>query len=202
MTDSGRASKRIKKVRLHYVLSLQQWIALYSVTNSFVFTILALNSLFVGYYVVLLVPNDPFCCYFQELEKFTADAASDGLAVEVVSNDIWMVSFVGAEGTLYAQEKYTLRVRFTNDYPMDSPEVVFVGRPPVHPHIYGNGHICLNILGEDWSPALTVRSVCLSVLSMMSSATEKKPPPDNDRYTMSMRNNPKQTRFAYHDDKV
>lgn len=85
---------------------------------------------------------------------------------------------------------------------MDSPEVVFIPPAPVHPHIYTNGHICLNILADDWSPALTVKSIVLSILSMMSSATEKVLPPDNERYTRIGNRNPKETHFVFHDDKV
>lgn len=85
---------------------------------------------------------------------------------------------------------------------MESPEVVFLLPSPIHPHIYSNGHICLNILGEDWSPALTAKSVCLSILSMMSSANIKEPPIDNDSYSRSKTSNPKSTRFHYHDDNV
>ena len=88
---------------------------------------------------------------------------------------------------------------------MESPQVVFM-QPhiPVHPHVYSNGHICLNILGDDWSPALTVKSICLSILSMLSSATFKSPPPDNLAYSARKGNdsNPKNTRFIYHDDDV
>ena len=77
---------------------------------------------------------------------------------------------------------------------------MFLPPAPIHPHIYSNGHICLNILYEDWSPALTVeflhyllkafanyslkvRSICISILSMLSSANEKVPPKDDYRYT-------------------
>ncbi len=143
------------------------------------------------------------CFYFvhQEVEKFREDS-SDGLSLEVLTENIWQVSFTGAPGTLYDGESYTLRIRFNEDYPMDSPEVVFLNQAPIHSHIYSNGHICLNILGDDWSPALTVKSICLSILSMMSSATEKVRPRDNDRYVSIPRSNPKNTRFVYHDDNV
>ena len=126
----------------------------------------------------------------------------DGFHLDVVSNNTWRVTFTGAQNTLYAGEAYTLNIRFTEDYPMDSPEVVFVPPAPVHSHIYSNGHICLNILGDDWSPALTVKSICLSILSMLSSATNKEPPADNDRYVRAPRSGPKGTKFFYHDDQV
>jgi ubiquitin-conjugating enzyme E2 W len=85
---------------------------------------------------------------------------------------------------------------------MDSPEVVFLLPAPMHPHVYSNGHICLNILGDDWSPALTVKSICISIISMLSSATEKGRPPDDVRYSNFSSHGPKNTKFIYHDDKV
>lgn len=88
----------------------------------------------------------------------------------------WTVQMDGAKGTLYEGERFQLQFKFSSKYPFDSPEVTFVGNNiPVHPHIYSNGHICLSILTDDWSPALSVQSVCLSIVSMLSSCKEKVP---------------------------
>ncbi|KAI5694869.1 hypothetical protein M8J75_007073 [Diaphorina citri] len=84
-----------------------------------------------------------------------------------------------------------------------TPVVTFVGNNiPVHPHVYSNGHICLSILTDDWSPALSVQSVCLSIVSMLSSCKEKKRPPDNTFYVRTCNKNPKKTKWWYHDDSV
>lgn len=116
----------------------------------------------------------------------------------------WLIELTGADGTLYHNEKFTLRFRFTKSYPLDSPEVVFLGRPPIHPHIYSNGHICLSILYDDWSPALTVEKICYSIQSMMSSSPKKQKPPDDRVYTSLCREgvSPKEMQWAFHDDKA
>lgn len=114
----------------------------------------------------------------------------------------WIVHMDGAKGTLYEGERFQLQFKFSSKYPFDSPEVTFIGNVPVHPHIYSNGHICLSILTDDWSPALSVQSVCLSIVSMLSSCKEKKRPPDNFYYVKTCNHNPKKTKWWYHDDTV
>jgi len=115
----------------------------------------------------------------------------------------WRVALDGPSDTLYDSERFSLSFKFGPKYPFDSPEVVFVGdNIPVHPHVYSNGHICLSILTEDWSPALSVQAVCLSVISMLASAKEKKRPPDNSFYVKTCHKNPKKTRWWYHDNNV
>ncbi|XP_059615299.1 ubiquitin-conjugating enzyme E2 W isoform X1 [Phlebotomus argentipes] len=115
----------------------------------------------------------------------------------------WIIHMQGVEGTLYEGEHFELLFKFNNKYPFDSPEVTFVGSNiPIHPHVYSNGHICLSILTDDWSPALSVQSVCLSISSMLSSCQEKKRPPDNTLYVKTCNKNPKKTKWWYHDDSV
>lgn len=120
-----------------------------------------------------------------------------------VQNSItqWIVDMEGAPGTLYEGEKFQLLFKFSSRYPFDSPQVMFTGENiPIHPHVYSNGHICLSILTEDWSPALSVQSVCLSIISMLSSCKEKRRPPDNSFYVRTCNKNPKKTKWWYHDD--
>jgi len=114
----------------------------------------------------------------------------------------WIVTVKGADGTFYAGETFRLQFTFSNEYPIESPEVVFLHPPPTHPHIYTNGHICLSILYDGWSPALRVDTVCMSILSMLSSAESKSPPPDNDSYVRNCAPNPKLTRWVFHDEKA
>lgn len=115
----------------------------------------------------------------------------------------WQIGMVGAEGTLYADEIFTVRFDFPDAYPMESPVVVFVDKPPVHPHIYSNGHICLNILYDGWSPAMTVSTVCISLLSMLSSCTDKTRPDGDREYVQRVRGrSPKETGWLFHDDAV
>jgi len=116
---------------------------------------------------------------------------------------IWRVEVTGPADTLYDGEQFCLQFKFGPKYPFESPEVTFVGdKVPVHPHIYSNGHICLSILTEDWSPALSVETVCLSITSMLSTAKEKKLPPDNAIYVRTCSKNPKKTQWWYHDNDV
>ena len=115
----------------------------------------------------------------------------------------WKITVKGAPDTLYSGEVFELQFTFGDRYPFDSPQVIFVGSNiPIHPHIYSNGHICLSILAEDWTPAMSISSVCLSIVSMLSSCTKKELPPDNNRYVKTAANNPKKTKWWFHDDKV
>ncbi|KJP85151.1 hypothetical protein AK88_05216 [Plasmodium fragile] len=118
-------------------------------------------------------------------------------------SDKWIIQIKGAENTLYSNETFKMQFKFTEKYPIESPEVIFIGEPPIHPHIYSNGHICLSILYDHWSPVLSVNSICLSIISMLSSCTKKRKPIDDMLYcSAGPKVSPKNMRWMFHDDKV
>ncbi|XP_060858084.1 ubiquitin-conjugating enzyme E2 W-like isoform X2 [Metopolophium dirhodum] len=138
--------------------------------------------------------------------KIFAREPPPGMSVDVQAEQNlknWIINMQGPKGTLYDGEQFQLRFKFDTKYPFESPEVTFVGQNiPVHPHVYSNGHICLSILTSDWSPVLTVQSVCLSIMSMLSSCKEKKRPEGDTMYVKTGNKNPKETKWLYHDDNV
>ncbi|KAL0091306.1 ubiquitin-conjugating enzyme/RWD-like protein [Phycomyces blakesleeanus] len=134
----------------------------------------------------------------KELRDLSANSP-EGVSIEE-ANDFkrWQLRIKGAPNTLYEGEEFDLEFRFSPSYPLESPEVMFIQPSiPIHPHVYSNGHICLNILYKDWSPVQTVAQVCLSIQSMLSSCVKKELPPDNDLYVKSARASPKKTTWAF-----
>ncbi|KAI8635981.1 ubiquitin-conjugating enzyme/RWD-like protein [Parasitella parasitica] len=139
----------------------------------------------------------------KELSGLHKNPPEGVIVEEAESFKSWKIKIIGAAKTIYQGEEFKLEFRFTEQYPLEAPDVVFI-RPfiPIHPQVYSNGHICLNILYKDWSPVQTVAHVCLSIISMISSCTKKEFPPDNDLYVKNASASPKKTAWAFHDDTV
>lgn len=90
---------------------------------------------------------------------------------------------------------------------IEAPEVTFVkldNRPiPMHPHIYSNGIICLDLLGsQGWSPVQSVESVCMSIQSMLTGNTKNERPPGDEEFVRGNRQRPRDIAFYYHDNTV
>eukprot|EP00667_Euglena_gracilis_P020278 EG_transcript_21920 len=146
----------------------------------------------------------------KELQRLMTNPESPFITIGHTSPDLmlWTVTLTFPQGSVYFGHTFQLQFKFSAEYPIDAPEVIFVGNDiPMHEHIYTNGHICMDILYDKWSPALTIGAVCVSIHSMLSSAGREvvKRPNDNDTYVARCRatgQSPKQTRWWFHDDKA
>ncbi|KAG6653496.1 ubiquitin-conjugating enzyme E2 10-like isoform X2 [Carya illinoinensis] len=79
----------------------------------------------------------------------------------------WQATIMGPNDSPYAGGVFVVTIQFPPDYPFKPPKVAF--RTKVfHPNINSNGNICLDILKEQWSPALTISKVLLSICSLLT----------------------------------
>nr|GMD29162.1 Trans-cinnamate 4-monooxygenase [Ipomoea batatas] len=79
----------------------------------------------------------------------------------------WQATIMGPTDSPYAGGVFLVSIHFPPDYPFKPPKVAFRTKL-FHPNINSNGSICLDILKEQWSPALTISKVLLSICSLLT----------------------------------
>lgn len=107
----------------------------------------------------------------------------EGFSVKLVNDDNlfeWEVAIYGPPDTLYQGGYFKAHMKFPMDYPYSPPSVRFLTKV-WHPNVYENGDLCISILHppiddpqsgelpcERWNPTQNVRTVLLSVISLLN----------------------------------
>lgn len=118
----------------------------------------------------------------KELQDIRAAATDkDGKDSPVIADSVggdltkWKASLKGPDGTPYAGGHFEIDVQIPADYPYNPPKMKFDTKI-WHPNISSQtGAICLDVLGKEWSPALTIRTALLSIQALLSSAEPDDP---------------------------
>ena len=75
----------------------------------------------------------------------------------------WVSTILGPPGSAYEGGVFFLDIHFSPEYPFKPPKVAFRTRI-YHCNINSQGVICLDILKDNWSPALTISKVKLQAI--------------------------------------
>uniref|UniRef100_A0A2S2NXX4 E2 ubiquitin-conjugating enzyme n=1 Tax=Schizaphis graminum TaxID=13262 RepID=A0A2S2NXX4_SCHGA len=86
----------------------------------------------------------------------------------------WVSTILGPPGSVYEGGVFFLDIHFTPEYPFKPPKVTFRTRI-YHCNINSQGVICLDILKDNWSPALTISKVLLSICSLLTDCNPADP---------------------------
>jgi len=97
-------------------------------------------------------------------------------SADTINDDLtkWQAIIFGPEGTPYESGTFSLTLDFAKDYPFKPPIVKFQTRI-YHPNISLDGHVCLDILKDQWSPVLTPAKILLSLCSLLGEANASDP---------------------------
>jgi ubiquitin-conjugating enzyme E2 D/E len=105
----------------------------------------------------------------RELEDLRSDPPANCSAGPVTDADLyrWEACIFGPSDSPYAGGVFYLTIQFPVEYPFKAPHIQFK-TPIYHPNINTAGLICLDILKGQWSPALTISKVLLSICSLLT----------------------------------
>lgn len=78
----------------------------------------------------------------------------------------WKATIEGPPGTVFENSVYKLRLAFPSNYPYRGPRVSFETQC-FHPNVDAQGNICVDILQKHWSALLDVRTLLLSIQSLL-----------------------------------
>jgi len=86
----------------------------------------------------------------------------------------WTGTISGTDNTVFEGLKYKLSLTFPSDYPFSAPTVRFE-TPIFHPNVDQNGTICLDILKDKWSATYTVKTILLSLQTLLNDPNNDSP---------------------------
>ncbi|PIA48275.1 hypothetical protein AQUCO_01400693v1 [Aquilegia coerulea] len=86
----------------------------------------------------------------------------------------WKGTITGSKETVFEGTEYKLSLSFPTDYPFKSPKVKFE-TACFHPNVDVYGNICLDILQDKWSSAYDVRTILLSIQSLLGEPNTSSP---------------------------
>ena len=78
----------------------------------------------------------------------------------------WQACIMGPADSPYEGGTFYLSISFPKDYPFKAPAIKFTTKV-YHPNISSIGAICIDILKNKWSPALTISKVLLCICSLL-----------------------------------
>eukprot|EP01083_Nonionella_stella_P175595 611932_1 len=101
---------------------------------------------------------------------------SEMISAGPVGEDLfkWQAMIMGPPKSPYEHGIFLVEMKFPNDYPFKPPTVKFLTKI-YHSNINDKGGICLDILKDNWSPAIKISQLLLSIQSLLTDPNTDSP---------------------------
>lgn len=117
--------------------------------------------------------------FFRDVKPFERNVLQPDGSVEPEQDWFrWNGFLLGPHDSPYSGFRYAIELRFTDNYPMRPPKVLFKTKI-FHPNVAENGSICLNTLvmppNGAWNGSLGVAQVLVSLVNLLSEGNPDDP---------------------------
>jgi ubiquitin-conjugating enzyme E2 D len=113
-----------------------------------------------------------------EVKQIRENASDDQsmFILNTVNNDYynWEAIIYGPSESLYENCEFKLNIRLQDNYPITPLSIKFVTKIP-HVNVNENGEICMDILKQEWRSSHNIRTVLLSLISLLSDPNPNDP---------------------------
>jgi ubiquitin-protein ligase len=115
----------------------------------------------------------------KEIEDYIKSEPTDNhrfLEIAIINDNIsnMEVTFLGPKESPYEEILSTIIISIPKEYPHKSPTMTFKNKI-FHPNISVVGVICLDILKNQWTPIYTLRTILISIISLLSDPNPNSP---------------------------
>ena len=106
----------------------------------------------------------------KELQELSSKSSKETVKADLVDDNLyhWAGTIFGPVDTCYEGGVFKVDIQIPEDYPFKPPKMKFETKI-WHPNISSQtGAICLDILKNEWTPALTIRTALVSLQALLS----------------------------------
>lgn len=111
---------------------------------------------------------------FKTSPKKEKNLQPDGSFEEEFNYKTWTAVIYGPVNTPYVGKNFNVLMNFPDAYPYEPPVVKFISRI-YHPNISLTGDVCIDILKQNWSAALSIEKILLSIISLLAAPNAADP---------------------------